>query len=141
MASIYTQCFTNAAISDEKWCKNCQSMTTERLPSHYKSMAVSEVAMLQGTLARGKHPRYHTSLSRRGHHRTAYLRRVSCITALTEIANLDSCAHTSMSTTCAVSMAILEDAAWSSKNPREVSELSVVFQTILCTAKNEWLFF
>ena len=24
--SIYTQCFTNAAVSDEKWCKNCQSI-------------------------------------------------------------------------------------------------------------------
>ena len=24
--SIYTQCFTNAAISDEKWCKNYQSV-------------------------------------------------------------------------------------------------------------------
>ena len=24
--SIYRQCFTNAAISDQKWCKNCQSI-------------------------------------------------------------------------------------------------------------------
>ena len=24
--SIYTQCFTNAAISEERWCKNCQSI-------------------------------------------------------------------------------------------------------------------
>lgn len=24
--SIYTQCFTNAAVSNEKWCKFCQSI-------------------------------------------------------------------------------------------------------------------
>ena len=24
--SIYTQCFTNAAVSNEKWCKSCQSI-------------------------------------------------------------------------------------------------------------------
>lgn len=95
--STYTQCFANAAISSENWCRFCQSInhTSEVCPSH--SFTRKRAAdflngnCVQSTAKKETSPHSH----------------VSCITSAVATASLVNCASTNTSVTAVVPTAIL----------------------------------
>ena len=80
----------NAAVSDEKWCKNCRLLIMAPPLVHYKRTAMEGLTTTGAPLAGDRMWNNLFCLPRCGHHHTVYPRYASYTIVSMEIASLVS---------------------------------------------------